>query len=279
MENGKQSGWKDISDIFIKGLNKSRMSTTSSMYSRLEQVDLDYLLGYISYKRLFGMHHVREEQRILRLLSRNGYLPGQQLDQIGRMAHLFLSNKCRMRLFNGFCCHFSLDVDVLRPISSLFSFFPFIYESKVNDQIDKRQLSGSREASIVEMSNLAIEIPLPPNVEEQRAIAKVLSDVDGLINALDALIAKKRAIKQATMQQLLTGKTRLPGFSGAWETKRLRDLFDAKARRNLVQKKDMSRLIGIPLQSRQNCLTYSMENVFLKFSGTIEEQHGSRSSK
>ena len=70
---------------------------------------------------------------------------------------------------------------------------------------------------------------VPDDEIEQHAIAKVLSDVDGLINALDALIAKKRAIKQATMQQLLTGKTRLPGFSGEWETKRIGDLFDAKA--------------------------------------------------
>ena len=64
--------------------------------------------------------------------------------------------------------------------------------------------------------------------KEQRAIAEVLSDVDGLINALDALIAKKRAIKQATMQQLLTGKTRLPGFSGKWEMKRIGDLLSYK---------------------------------------------------
>jgi type I restriction enzyme S subunit len=63
-----------------------------------------------------------------------------------------------------------------------------------------------------------VVLPPPP---EQRAIAAALSDVDGLITALDRLIAKKRAIKQATMQQLLTGKTRLPGFGGAWETKRL----------------------------------------------------------
>ena len=66
-------------------------------------------------------------------------------------------------------------------------------------------------------------IAVPP-LEEQCAIAEVLSDVDGLINALDALIDKKRAIKQATMQQLLTGKTRLSGFSGAWETKRLGEI-------------------------------------------------------
>ena len=69
-------------------------------------------------------------------------------------------------------------------------------------------------------------VALPQDIKEQRAIAEVLSDVDGLINALDTLIAKKRAIKQATMQQLLTGKTRLPGFSGEWETKRLGEISD-----------------------------------------------------
>ena len=60
-------------------------------------------------------------------------------------------------------------------------------------------------------------VVLPP-LPEQRAIAETLSDVDELLGSLEKLIAKKRAIKQAAMQQLLTGKTRLPGFSGAWET-------------------------------------------------------------
>ncbi|MDG6251263.1 restriction endonuclease subunit S, partial [Methanocalculus sp.] len=82
------------------------------------------------------------------------------------------------------------------------------------------------------------QIPLPPTASEQRAIAAALSDADGLIGALDALIAKKRAIKQAAMQQLLTGKTRLPGFAKSsgykntevgvipedWEVKRLGNL-------------------------------------------------------
>lgn len=66
----------------------------------------------------------------------------------------------------------------------------------------------------------SFEIFLPDRTE-QCLIAEVLSDVDGLLSALEALIAKKRAIKQGAMQQLLTGKTRLPGFSGEWETKRL----------------------------------------------------------
>lgn len=64
-------------------------------------------------------------------------------------------------------------------------------------------------------------IPLPPTETEQRAIAQALSDVDALLAALDKIIAKKRDLKQATMQRLLTGKTRLPGFSGEWRIRRL----------------------------------------------------------
>ena len=65
-------------------------------------------------------------------------------------------------------------------------------------------------------------MPFPPPLPEQRAIAEALSDVDALLGALDRLIAKKRDLKQAAMQQLLTGQTRLPGFHGEWEVKRLR---------------------------------------------------------
>ncbi len=62
-------------------------------------------------------------------------------------------------------------------------------------------------------------IPTPPTIEEQRAIAQALSDVNELLATLEKMIAKKRDLKQATMQQLLTGETRLPGFSGNWEVK------------------------------------------------------------
>lgn len=74
-----------------------------------------------------------------------------------------------------------------------------------------------------------LEVPLPvPKPEEQRAIATALSDMDALLDGLDRLIAKKRAIKQATMQQLLTGQIRLPGFNGEWEVKRLGDVLTIK---------------------------------------------------
>ena len=65
-----------------------------------------------------------------------------------------------------------------------------------------------------------LQLPLP-GPAEQRAIATALSDVDALLDTLDRLIAKKRDLKQATMQHLLTGQTRLPGFHGEWEVKRL----------------------------------------------------------
>ncbi|MFV8754116.1 restriction endonuclease subunit S [Nannocystaceae bacterium ST9] len=71
-----------------------------------------------------------------------------------------------------------------------------------------------------------LEIPLPP-FAEQRAIATALSDVDALLGALDQLIAKKRDIKEVTSQQLLTGETRLPGFSGKWREGRMADVIEA----------------------------------------------------
>lgn len=69
------------------------------------------------------------------------------------------------------------------------------------------------------------QLPIPlPSLSEQTAIASVLFDTDALIEHLDKLIAKKKAIKQGTMQQLLTGKKRLQGFSGKWEKKKLREI-------------------------------------------------------
>jgi type I restriction enzyme S subunit len=82
---------------------------------------------------------------------------------------------------------------------------------------------GVKQTNLRRDEVLGCPLPLPP-LREQKAIAQTLSDVDVLIAALDKLIAKKRNIKTATMQQLLTGKTRLPGFGGEWEIKKLGEL-------------------------------------------------------
>ncbi|AMU85996.1 restriction endonuclease subunit S [Dehalococcoides mccartyi] len=68
-------------------------------------------------------------------------------------------------------------------------------------------------------------IALPSTLSEQNAIAEALSGADNLITSLEKLIAKKKDIKQGAMQLLLTGKKRLPGFSGEWEIKTIGDLF------------------------------------------------------
>ncbi|WP_226687448.1 restriction endonuclease subunit S [Stutzerimonas stutzeri] len=84
--------------------------------------------------------------------------------------------------------------------------------------------------SVPQINNKHVK-PLPfvlPPLSEQRAIVNALSDMDALLDGLDRLITKKRAIKQATMQQLLTGQTRLPGFSGEWKVRRLEDALAIK---------------------------------------------------
>jgi type I restriction enzyme S subunit len=82
--------------------------------------------------------------------------------------------------------------------------------------------SGYKSLSLKNIKEL--RIPVPPTDDEQRAIATALSDMDALLAALDRLIAKQRDLKQAAMQQLLTGHTRLPGFHGEWVVKRLGDV-------------------------------------------------------
>ena len=94
----------------------------------------------------------------------------------------------------------------------IFHFLASQYEAirKLSNTGNQENLNGSLVRSI--------PILLPPS-PEQRAIAAVLSDVDALLGALDRLITKKRDLKQAAMQQLLTGQTRLPGFHGEWGVK------------------------------------------------------------
>lgn len=88
---------------------------------------------------------------------------------------------------------------------------------------------GSTMINLNQATLSRLNIQIPP-IEEQDAIATALSDMDALLDGLDRLIAKKRAIKQATMQQLLTGQTRLPGFSGEWVTQKLGNDAILKAR-------------------------------------------------
>ena len=89
-------------------------------------------------------------------------------------------------------------------------------------------------------------IPLPPTLAEQEAIAEALSDADALIESLEQLLAKKRQIKKGAMQELLTGKKRLPGFSGEWEQKRAwGDRFNSKSGKGSTVDVDQIDTLGV----------------------------------
>tara|TARA_R110002050_G_scaffold57423_5_gene129160 strand:+ start:68721 stop:70091 length:1371 start_codon:yes stop_codon:yes gene_type:complete len=81
------------------------------------------------------------------------------------------------------------------------------------NHIEKIYRGNANQASITLDGLFEFKIPLPNDPKEQTAIANALSDVDALLTELENLLAKKQAIKTATMQQLLTGKTRLPQFA------------------------------------------------------------------
>ena len=115
------------------------------------------------------------------------------------------------------------DVIVLTPSGQNSIYLGHLMNSPIVSAQKARLGQGDAVVHIY-INNLAhVQIELPP-ITEQNAISEVLSDVGGLLNSLEALIAKKQAIKQAVMQQLLTGRTRLPGFSGAWEKTKISDL-------------------------------------------------------
>lgn len=92
-------------------------------------------------------------------------------------------------------------------------------------QFDFDAFSGKSGVPGVNRNDLHAEtVSLPTDIQEQRAIATALRDVDSLLKGLDRLISKKRDLKQAALQQLLTGQTRLHGFNDKWEVKRLGEL-------------------------------------------------------
>ncbi|MCR4319540.1 MAG: restriction endonuclease subunit S [Candidatus Brocadiaceae bacterium] len=125
-------------------------------------------------------------------------------------------------------------------------FLNFILLSKVGQkQIDSFQTGGNRQGLNFGQIR-SFKIPLPTKAE-QTAIAAALSDADALISSLEKLIAKKRNIKQGAMQELLTGKKRLPGFSGVWEVKKLGEIAEINMGQSPDSKNYNSRQIGVPL--------------------------------
>ena len=134
--------------------------------------------------------------------------------------------------------------------------------------LEKKGHTGVPAISQATTTFRTLSLPLP-SLPEQRAIAAALSDVDGLLGALDRLIAKKRDLKQAAMQQLLTGQTRLPGFKGGWVVKRLGELGSFTKGSGI--KKDESQSGELP------CIRYG--EIYTRHHDYIKEFHSFISAK
>lgn len=108
------------------------------------------------------------------------------------------------------CTDSLVAINGLKNISNNFLNYYFIYKRQ---ELENLSTSGAQKNLSIELLK-SFRVILAP-LSEQTAIATVLSDTDALIENLEKLIAKKKALKQGTMQQLLTGKKRLPGFRGS----------------------------------------------------------------
>lgn len=117
-------------------------------------------------------------------------------------------------------------VFVIRPRNTEYipNFLYYMFQSMVFKIFLDQLTAGSTINHLYQKDFINFEYPLPPTLEEQQAIASALSDVDELIRCLDRLIDKKEAIKKGTMQQLLTGKKRLPGFDKEWVVDNVEEL-------------------------------------------------------
>jgi len=155
---------------------------------------------------------------ICKRLSEFRFRPGEIV--IGRRGEI---GRCAVikDIHTGWLC--GTGSMIIRPIDVVPEYLQRVLSSRKAIESIENSSVGSTMINLNQGSLSSLVIPLPSN-PEQHAIATALSDVDELIASLDRLIAKKHAIKQAAMQQLLTGQTRLPGFTGEWQTRRLEDV-------------------------------------------------------
>ena len=98
-------------------------------------------------------------------------------------------------------------------------FLLFYLQSYCCSQMIKKWAGGAAQPNLGAQDLARFAMPYPPTRTEQGRISEALSDADALIESLEKLLAKKRDLKQGAMQELLTGKKRLPGFSVKWGSK------------------------------------------------------------
>jgi type I restriction enzyme S subunit len=150
----------------------------------------------------------------------NDFLFNEDLILLGEDGENILSRNCRLAFKITGKTWVNNHAHVLRPKPGwVLDYLVEFLESRDYAQFN----TGTAQPKLNKLVCSRISVLYPPLIE-QSAIAEALSDVDGLLGGLDRLVAKKRDLKQAAMQQLLTGQTRLPGFHGDWEMKKISEL-------------------------------------------------------
>lgn len=170
----------------------------------------------------------------------------------------------------------------------------FLYYSLLHASPRIAALAGEQAVPIINKSAFSANLIALPGKDEQLAIAKALSDADARIEALEALLAKKRDLKQAAMQQFLTGKTRLPGFSGEWEVKPLGEIGEVSGagvdkkvregeqpvrlvnymdayRRTFIQSSDLDHWVTAPQHQARRCTVEKGDVFFTPSSETRDD--------
>ena len=148
----------------------------------------------------------------------NDYLFDEDLILLGEDGENILSRNRRLAFRIAGKAWVNNHAHVLKPIADVsIGFLTDSLESLNYEQFN----SGTAQPKLNKQTCIGIPIPLPPTLAEQEAIAEALSDADALIESLEQLLTKKRQIKKGAMQELLTGKKRLPGFNREWRVKRL----------------------------------------------------------
>jgi len=155
----------------------------------------------------------------------NDYLFDEELILLGEDGENILSRNVPLAFRIAGKTWVNNHAHVLRPSAD----FDIRFLTDWLESLDYSHLnSGTAQPKLNRQSCLTIPVVRPPLLEQQ-AIADVLSDMDATIGALSRLIAKKRDLRQGAMQRLLTGQTRLPGFSAPWQVKRLGELGEIRS--------------------------------------------------
>lgn len=199
-----------------QGLKKSEYMTSGD-YLLITGTDFDN--GQVNWKSCAYVSKARYEQDSYIKIRPQDILISKD-GTIGKVAYLGMIPKAGT-LNSGIFVIRAND----RKIDQVF--LSKIFMSFYFDDFLNRLVAGSTINHLYQKDFVKFSFPLP-NSEEQTAIATALSDVDSLISALTKKIEKKKAIKQGLMQQLLTGKKRLPGFNDKWKSMLLGDIAEVK---------------------------------------------------